>query len=130
MEQGGVWKYNGRKTKARNKVWELSLTRWKMLHSPLHSIAFLLNPKWFHKKPSPDVEVMQNWNTFISRCYDFQDHTTLRLELGKYLRSKDHFANEKCAYNRKQLGPTEFWMQYGIGTSLLHSLAICFLSQV
>jgi len=41
----------------RNEVWYISLTRWKILHSPLHSIDFLLNPKWFHKKPSSDVEV-------------------------------------------------------------------------
>jgi len=54
----------------KNEVWELSLTRWKILHSPLHSITFLLNPKWFHKKPSSNVEVMKNWNTFISRCCD------------------------------------------------------------
>ncbi|GLJ38823.1 hypothetical protein SUGI_0791230 [Cryptomeria japonica] len=26
-------------------VWEYSLQRWKMLHSPLHSVGFLLNPK-------------------------------------------------------------------------------------
>eukprot|EP00253_Pinus_taeda_P016332 PITA_16332 len=114
----------------RNEVWELSLTRWKMLHSPLHSIAFLLNPKWFHKKPSSDVEVMQNWNTFISRCYDRQDRTALRFELGKYLRSEDHSANEDCAYNRQQLGPVDFWIQYGTGTPLLHRLAIHLLSQV
>lgn len=43
----------------RNEVWELSLTRWKLLHSPLHSIVFLFNPKWFHKKPSSDVKMMQ-----------------------------------------------------------------------
>ena len=42
----------------RNEVWDLRLTRWKMLQSPLHSIAFLFNPKWFHKKPSSNVEVM------------------------------------------------------------------------
>ena len=61
----------------RNEVCDLSLTRWKMLHSPLHSIAFLLNPKWFHKKPSSYAEVMKNWNTFISRCYDHDDGTAL-----------------------------------------------------
>ena len=114
----------------RNEVWDLSLTRWKMLHSPLHSIAFLLNPKWFHKKPSSDVEVMQNWNTFISRCYDRDDRTALRLELGKFLRSEGHFANEDCAYNREKLGPIDFWIQYGTGTPLLRQLAIRLLSQV
>ena len=85
--------------------WDLSLTRWKMLHSPLHSIAFLLKPKWFHKKPSSDVEVIQNWNTFLSRCYDCDDRTALRLELGKFLRSERHFANDDYAYNREKLGP-------------------------
>ena len=114
----------------RNEVWDLSLTRWKMLHIPLHLIAFLLNPKWFHKKPSSEVEVMQNWNAFISRCYDCTDRTTLRLELGKFLRSEEHFANEDCAYNRQQLGPIDFWTQYGTGIPLLCHLAIRFLSQV
>lgn len=42
----------------RNEVWELTLTRWKMLHIPLHSIEFLLNPKWFHKKMSTNAEVI------------------------------------------------------------------------
>ena len=63
----------------RNEVWELSLKRWMILHSPLYVIAFLLNLKWFYKKPSSDVEVMQNWNTFISRCYDRQDRIAFEI---------------------------------------------------
>ena len=85
----------------RNEVWYLSLTRWKMIHSPFHSIEFLVNPKWFHKKLSSDVEVMQNWNTFISRFYVCHERTTLWLDLGKFLRYEGLFANEYCAYNRK-----------------------------
>ena len=92
---------------------DLILTRFKILHSPLHSIAFLINSKWFHRKPSSDVEVMQNWNTFISRCYDRDDLTAFWLELGKFLRSEGHFENEDCAYNKEQLGPIYFWIQYG-----------------
>eukprot|EP00253_Pinus_taeda_P028749 PITA_28749 len=70
------------------------------------------------------------WELSLTRCYDRQDRTALRFELGKYLRSEDHFANEDCAYNRQQLGPVDFWIQYGTGTPLLHRLAIRLLSQV
>lgn len=110
-----------------NELWDLSLTRRKMLQSPLHSIAFLLNPKWFHKKPSSDVEVMQIQNTFISRCYDCDDCTALRLELGKFLRFEGHFANEDCAYNKEKLGPIDFGCNMVQGLPCFTSwLFVCF----
>eukprot|EP00253_Pinus_taeda_P026467 PITA_26467 len=70
------------------------------------------------------------WELSLTRCYDRQDHTALWFELGKHLRLEYHFGNEDCAYNRQQLGPINFWIQYGTGTPLLHRLAIRLLSQV
>lgn len=112
-------------------VWACSDKRWRMLHSPLHSVGFLLNPKWFNKKPWTDDEVSQGWQNDVDRCYmDREDCAQIKIEYGKYIISEGNFAHRDCAYDRGALDIFTFWDQYGIGTPLLKNTTIHVLSQV
>jgi hypothetical protein len=97
------------------KVWGLSLTTWKMLHSPLKSVAM--------------KRLIENWNAFVNRCYDHHNRTTIWAELGKYLRLESLCIPRLCN-NRTRLGPIDCCKKYEVRVPLLHRLAICQLSRV
>ena len=81
-------------------VWECSLQRWKMLHSPLHPVGFLLNPKWFHKRPWLDDEVSTRWKTYIDRVYaSRKDRTTIKEEMPRYIAGLDDFSHKDVPFD-------------------------------
>lgn len=80
-------------------VRDFSLTIWKILRSHLHSMTFL------------------HWNNFINKCSDRDEHTTLKIGLGKYVRLESCFANEHYTYNKKRLGLINFC---GFGCVAIH----------
>ncbi|XP_059064129.1 uncharacterized protein LOC131856379 [Cryptomeria japonica] len=87
-------------------VWEYSLQRWKMLHSPLHYVGFLLNPKWFHKKPWLDDDVSTRWQTYMDRVYPNREGCTIiKEELSKYIDGVDNFAHQDVPFDQLNMEP-------------------------
>ncbi|XP_059067875.1 uncharacterized protein LOC131858600 [Cryptomeria japonica] len=111
-------------------VWEYSLQRWKMLHSPLHSVGFLLNPKWFHKKPWLDDEVSTRWQTYMDRVYpNREDRILIKEEMSKYINGVDNFSHRDVPFDRLNMEPKVFWENYGAKTPHLRDTTIRVLSQ-
>ncbi|XP_059073592.1 uncharacterized protein LOC131855961 [Cryptomeria japonica] len=112
-------------------VWNCSLDRWRMLHRPLHSVGFLLNPKWFHKKPWLDDEVSTGWKAYLGRVYpNREDRTKIKDQLSKYIDGVDNFSHKDVPFDRLNMEPKAFWENYRTKTPELRNTAIRVLSQV
>ena len=112
-------------------ILECSLQRWKMLHSHLHLFGFLLNPKWYHKRPWLDDEVSTGWKTYIHRVYPKRrDCTTIKEEMSRYIDGLDDFSHKDVPFDQLRMKAKSFWENYGTKTPLLQNIAIRVLSQV
>lgn len=56
-----------------NEIHKLIEKRWNRLNTPLHMVAYALNPKWYRERegrvaPIDDLEVKQGFIVAIQRC--------------------------------------------------------------
>ena len=47
----------------KDAIRELCLSRWEMMHSPLHAAGFVLHPMWLGKGQESDNEVHLRWTS-------------------------------------------------------------------
>ncbi|XP_019178097.1 PREDICTED: uncharacterized protein LOC109173320 [Ipomoea nil] len=107
------------------------------LDTPLHLMAFLLNPYYHYKDPllHLDVDVSIGSIEFIETYY-FGDiemqNKVLMEELSKYKKKDDMFgksiAVQGCEFNDEQYDPAMWWSTFGVGTPNLKRLAMKILS--
>ena len=58
-------------------VSELWYARWRELHHPIYSLAYLLNPEYWRCKPWDDMEVSQDVETMLKRYFPDQDERSM-----------------------------------------------------
>ncbi|GJZ32826.1 pescadillo-like protein [Tanacetum coccineum] len=103
------------------------------LDSPLHLIAYLLNPYYFFKDQSikDDVMVSNAVYAFLEKFFhhDFEKQDqVMNIELPKYKGKEGDFgrmlAAKGCSENNSSYDPGTWWMNYGNKTPILQKMAI------
>jgi len=51
----------------KDAIREMCLSRWEMMHSPLHAAGFVLHPMWLGKGQESDNEVQMGWTSTYER---------------------------------------------------------------
>jgi len=107
-------------------VAKLCWKRWGQLHTPLHSIAHLLDPEYsseVYHDPSNQQELYTNFHDYILKHYNIDDGDLLTNELASYKEGflQQHFPRARNA--AKTLPPHRWWALYGHPLPLLSKLA-------
>ncbi|CAH1421371.1 unnamed protein product [Lactuca virosa] len=107
------------------------------LDSPLHMMAYLLNPYYFFKDQEIKDNVMVSDIVFICIEKFFLDDNdkqdqVINMELPKYKEKEGDFgrmlAAKGCSENNSSYDPGTWWMTYGNSTPTLQKMAIKILS--
>ncbi|XP_061994995.1 uncharacterized protein LOC133712901 [Rosa rugosa] len=107
------------------------------LDSPLHLVAYLLNPYYTYKDQSiqNNEVVMDAFFTCVEKFFPDNIETqsvVTNIELGKYMNKKGGFgrvlAKVGCANNDDNYDPVGWWSNYGNGVPKLQRMAIRILS--
>ena len=119
--------------------------RWEMLNIPLHALAYVLTPKYYHpswlstpapgggsrRKPHQDREVHEKYMAALSRLIpDEEDAALVRRQVSNYTLNTGPFGTMHAIKDRETFSALEWWNMHGGGTPLLQSLALRVLSQV
>ncbi|KAJ0083366.1 hypothetical protein Patl1_30501 [Pistacia atlantica] len=92
---------------ALNQLEVLIENRWDLLFSPLHAVAYMLNPRYFGRA-----------------------RRILREQLSSYWRLEGSLGEEDAVEFRDKMEPVAWWENFGFETQQLQTLAIKVLSQV
>ncbi|KAI4322365.1 hypothetical protein L6164_022068 [Bauhinia variegata] len=124
-------KSKGIDTVAMNQLEVLIENRWDVLFSPLHSAAYILNPRYFGRGQAKDKIIMRGWKTTLEgyEC-DSASRRVLREQLSSYLRLEGSLGEEDAVDCRDKMDPVAWWENFGFEVPQLQTLAIKVLSQV
>ncbi|XP_031250194.1 uncharacterized protein LOC116114653 [Pistacia vera] len=116
---------------ALNQLEVLIENRWDLLFSPLHAVAYMLNPRYFGRGQSKDKTLMRGWKATLERyeC-DSSARRILREQLSSYWRLEGSLGEEDAVEFRDKMEPVAWWENFGFETQQLQTLAIKVLSQV
>ena len=101
-------------------------------HSPLHSVAFLLDPEyWAMDINALDDEVLDDFYYVVVRFYESSDDQASPVtELTKYKLKEGHFATEFVQKLAKEQPAWKWWLLLNGGSaSTLRQMAIRILAQ-
>ena len=119
--------------------------RWEMLNVPLHALAYVLTPKYYHpswlstpapgggsrRKPHQDQEVHQKYMAALSKLIpDEEEAALVRRQVSNYTLNTGPFGSMHAIQDRENFSALEWWNMHGGATPLLQSLALRVLSQV
>lgn len=110
---------------------ELIENKWDMLFSPLHSAAYILNPRYFGRGQTKDKTIMRAWKSALER-YECESvgRRVLREQLSSYWRPEGSLGEEDAVDCRDKMDPVAWWENFGFEIPQLQTLAIKVLSQV
>jgi hypothetical protein len=117
---------------------------WEMLNIPLHALAYVLTPKYYHvswlssptpsvgskKKPHPDPEVQVGYTKALEKLVPDEECDNIRRQLSQYILSNGVFGTNLAIRDRGNLNSLEWWNMHGGATPQLQRLATRVLSQV
>lgn len=112
------------------EVRELCEARWNGYHSPMHAAAYVLDPEFQGCGQEADDEVMDGWETVLSRqVRDADKRRLVKDQLGFYRSKLGRFGSADAQRDRFKIGAALWWEDYGARTPQLQSLAVRILSQ-
>ncbi|KAH9292112.1 hypothetical protein KI387_042698 [Taxus chinensis] len=111
--------------------------RWNKLNTPLHCVAYALNPKWYDievtnkRAPYEDREVMKEFWVAVKKIYGRgEEASTIRTQWNMFSRGRGQFSTVEALYDMHAKDPIEWWWNHGSEAPELQSFAIRLLSQV
>jgi hypothetical protein len=119
--------------------------RWEMLNIPLHALAYVLTPKYYHaswiSSPAPGGGTKKRPHQYpeVQTCYmkaleklvpDKEECDNIRRQLSHYILSNGAFGTNNAIRDRGNLSSLEWWNMHGGATPQLQRLATQVLSQV
>jgi hypothetical protein len=118
--------------------------RWEMLNIPLHALAYVPTPKYYHvswisspvtgggskKRPHEDLEVQASYMKALKQLIPEEECDNIRRQLSHYILSNGAFGTNHAIRDRGNLSSLEGWNMYGGATPQLQHLATQVLSQV
>ena len=83
------------KAKQRKILYRFFYARWKSAHSPLHSVAYLLDPEYWNLDLMSNAEVITDFYQVINTFYsDAQDRIACTKQLSAFRLKEGSFAND------------------------------------
>jgi len=119
--------------------------RWEKLNIPLHCLAYVLTPKYYHiswlstpaaggggkKKPHQDSEVQTGYMQALEKMYpDSEECDKIRRQLSQYISCTGAFGSNSAYRDRANLPSLQWWDMHGANTPELCAMAMRVLSQV
>ena len=98
------------------------------VHVPLHSVGFVLNPKFQLYEETSNEDVMED---FLNTCsvWGFQETEILR-QLARYRKREGLFGRQSAIDGAVKLDPCTWWDSFGAATPELQTMAKKTLSLV
>ena len=102
--------------------------RWEMLNIPLHALAYVLTPKYYHvswlsslapsggtkKRPHQDPEVQAGYMKALDKLVpDEEECDNIRKQLSHYILSNGAFGTNHAIRDRGNLSSLEWWNMHG-----------------
>lgn len=126
------------------QVEEIIMDRWEKMNTPLHSLAFALNPKYYdqryiekpapggfvRKAPNKDPDVMKGVLEAIKKIGDdASEQKILREQFTHFISKKGMYALSSVKQDAYSMDAIDWWETYGSETPDLAAIAIKILSQ-
>lgn len=90
--------------------------RWEMLHSPLHSCGYVVEPEYHDDEQHTNEEVMLGFHTTMERVLpNVEDQADAIVQLGKYRQKEGLFALPAAFEAAKRMPAYCWWQQFGAG---------------
>ncbi|KAJ6810180.1 uncharacterized protein M6B38_158170 [Iris pallida] len=121
-------------------VHSILVEQWKESCTPLHCLAYSLNPKYYSthwliggtKRVAPhmDVDISKERATCLKRYFPNADkRRSANMEYAKFSAGLDAFADDDSLNDRGLMDPKTWWVVYGAFAPLLQGLALKLLGQ-
>lgn len=116
--------------------------RWEKLNIPLHALAYVLTPKYYHtswlqiaapgggvrEKPHQDPEVQDGYMQALDKLYPDEECDIIRRQLSRYISGNGAFGTNHANRDRGNLPSLEWWDMHGSAAPQLQHLATWVLS--
>ncbi|KAH7352172.1 hypothetical protein KP509_19G033300 [Ceratopteris richardii] len=108
------------------EVKDLCIARWYMLHSPLHTAAFVIHPIRREKAPHMDTEVYHGWMDVLEGYThgDVAKQCVLCDELDAFKSMSGEFLRPLVREKSRMHYAIRWWEQFGLGVPNLQSLLL------
>jgi hypothetical protein len=106
--------------------------RWKMLHTPLHSAGFVLDPEYRLFLQHENEEVMSDFHSLIERVFrdDVQAQVKAVQQHASYRAGHGLFSRPMAEAAAKEMPAFRWWLAFGAHVPELQKVAVRVLSQV
>ena len=115
-------------------VADLFYKRWTYAHHPVHSLAYVLNPKYSSTDPLSDPSIERDVNTMLKRYYPVPaDRATIKASMLQYLNRQHNFSpfdedgDDRLCWTDsfiQGMSPWDWWSRFRIMEPMLAPLAI------
>jgi hypothetical protein len=108
----------------RKKFCELIMTRWVYLHRPVHSAAYVVNPRFNGADHFDDPEVRDDFVQVLRDMLDSDHEVSQALdEYNEYHRKQGVWADDLIWLQASTAEPWQFWLTFGSNTLQLGRVA-------
>eukprot|EP01018_Ginkgo_biloba_P039642 Gb_35452 [translate_table: standard] len=120
-----------------NEIQDIIVKRWNKMTTPLHTLAYALNPKFYHedilsipgrKAPNKDKEVSDGYKKAFRKLYsDAKIACDVRMEFSEFAFSQNSYGND-ALIDRKAMPSVSWWNYHGGSAKHLQTLVVRILS--
>ena len=113
----------------RDKALQIFKDRWVYLHSPLHSVAFSLNPRFHGMDHFKDQEVKDDFQAVLEEMLPTLDDVSDALdEYAQYHKKQGPFAKPLLWVRVTKVSPADFWLTEAPKVKWLNMIGLQVLS--
>eukprot|EP01018_Ginkgo_biloba_P009592 Gb_00244 [translate_table: standard] len=117
-----------------NKIKDIVVERWNEMTTPLHPLAYALNPKFYHEiilSNTNKKEVLEGYKKAFKKLYpNAKVACDVRIEFSEFAFSLNSYGDIYALQYKKAMSPTNWWNSYGSNSKHLQTLFVYILSQV
>eukprot|EP01018_Ginkgo_biloba_P005359 Gb_11609 [translate_table: standard] len=120
-----------------NEIQDIIVKRWNKMTTPLHILAYALNPRFYHedilsipgrKAPNKDKEVSDGYNKVFRKLYpDAKIGCDVRMEFSEFAFSQNSYDDIDALIDRKAMPSVSWWNYHGGSAKHLRTLVVCIL---
>eukprot|EP01018_Ginkgo_biloba_P012671 Gb_09587 [translate_table: standard] len=123
-----------------NEIQDIIVKRWNKMTSPLHTLAYALNPRVYHedilsiptrKAPNKDKEVSDGYKKAFRKLYpNVKMACDVRMEFSEFAFSQNSYGDIDALIDKKVIPSISWWNYHGNSAKHLQTLVVHILSQV
>jgi len=117
-----------------DSISDLFYKRWTYVHHPVHSLAYVLNPKYNSTDPLSDASLERDVHVMLKRYYpEIEERASIKASLMQYLKRQNSFSpfdedgdTRECWTDTyiQSMSPWDWWFHFRLIEPKLASLAI------